>query len=147
MEKILLVVAIAIIVGMSIYLYRLLKQIQAVKNMKKKAVIERFNNVKQSLVIVTKAMIDGTCELSEGVYRLKPLADVLGFKLHNYQHIFSLYQVINEMPILDERRKLKKKERQELDAVREQAIETHKDAIKEELPLLLQELEGLCVKI
>ncbi len=49
-------------------------------------------------------MISEQCDFSEGVLRLKPLLDVLGRKLSDYTAMWALYGVVENMPILDERK-------------------------------------------
>ena len=105
-------------------------------------------NTKQirSIVIISDAMKQEQCELSEGCWRLSVLMDSLDIEgidfNQQYPSIFELYRRINHMPILDARKQLSKKERAQQDIQRmrheaeladfidKEVIELHSWAIK-----------------
>ncbi len=86
-------------------------------------------------------MLSEQCDLAEGVLRLKPLLDVLGKKLSAFSAMWELYQVVENMPILDERKNLKRNERMRLDLEREAKEAELAEQIKEELQQLLDEVK------
>lgn len=55
--------------------------------------------------------------------------------------MWALYQVVEEMPILDERKNLKRNERMKLDLLRESKEAELAQNIQEELRQLLKEVE------
>jgi hypothetical protein len=77
-------------------------------------------------------MGDGQCELTEGCIRLKKLLDHLAPYLHEHQDyaiINQMYELTKHMPILDEWKKLKLKQRFEFTNQRDQLETKHRDAI------------------
>lgn len=102
---------------------------------------ERLERIVDSIQVIARAMMAEQCGLSEGVMRLKPLLDVLGKKLSDYPAMWALYEVVRDMPILDERKKLKRNERMRLDLVREAKEAETADKIKDECNRLLDDIE------
>lgn len=144
----LLVLAVLIVLslaGYSVYLWLKLKAQKAVEKQlieqAKQAQKERFERILESCDVIVRAMQDGQCEPSEGVLRLKPLLDVLGKKLSQYPAMWALYEVVENMPILDERKNLKHNERMKLDLEREAKEAELEEQIKQECRQLLSDLE------
>ena len=110
------------------------KQNQALQNVR----AARTERLKESIVIIAKAMQNGDCNHSEGVIRLKMLLDPLGRKkLNEYPAMFELYEVVQDMPTHEARRELKKNERMRLDLQRESAEAKLEEIIQAELKQLL----------
>lgn len=106
-----------------------------------KAQKERFQRIVDSIDIIARAMLAEQCDLSEGVLRLKTLMDVLALKLEEYPAMWALYEVIEDMPILDERKTLKRNERMKLDLEREAKEAELESQIKQECQQLLINIE------
>ncbi|QLB13831.1 uncharacterized protein DUF2489 [Bisgaardia hudsonensis] len=140
--KILLILGIAIIVAMIGYTVRLLSALQKQKKKFKDAQQARILRLKESIVIIAKAMQTNECNHSEGVIRLKMLLDPLGKRLSDYQAMFSLYEVVMDMPTHEARRELKKNERMRLDIKRENAEASLEESIMLELRQLLIDIEN-----
>lgn len=137
----LIILAVLILLSMAGYalslFFKLRKQNQQLQQAKNK----RFQRVIESIVIISKAMRSEQCDFSEGVLRLKPLLDVLGKKLSIFPAMWELYQVVEDMPILDARKGLKRNERMKLDLTRESKEAELEDKIKNELNQLIAEIE------
>lgn len=92
--------------------------------------IVRDLKVINSIVLISKAVDEAQCEISEGCWRLSVLMDSLpkyseSFNV-KFPAIFMLYSKIKHMPILDARKQLSKKDKLSLDLERmghEQALE------------------------
>lgn len=119
------------------------KQEQALLEQAKQAQKERYIRILDSLDVIARAMISEQCDLSEGVLRLKPLLEVLGRKLSHYAAMWELYLVVENMPILEERKKLKRNERMKLDLERETKEVELSEQIKSECHQLLQDIEEI----
>ena len=119
------------------------KREQALIEEAKEAQKARYLRILDSLYVIARAMISEQCDLSEGVLRLKPLLDVLGKKLSHYTAMWELYQVVENMPILEERKQLKRNERMKLDLEREAKEVELSEQIKLECQQLLQDIEEI----
>lgn len=133
----LFVLAALIILSMAGYAMSLLLKIHRQKQQLEQAKYRRYLNISESIEIIAKAMKTEQCDFSEGVLRLKPLLDVLGKKLSDYPAMWVLYQVVEEMPILDARKNLKRNERMKLDLERESKEIELSEQIQQELDNLL----------
>ncbi|RGE48411.1 coproporphyrinogen III oxidase [Mannheimia granulomatis] len=146
----LIVLAALILISLAGYAIHLILKLRIQKGREKalleeakQAQKERYLRILESIDVIAKAMMSEQCDLSEGVLRLKPLLDVLGRKLSQYTAMWALYQVVENMPILDERKKLKRNERMKLDLEREaKEVELESD-IKIECYQLLQDIEEM----
>ncbi|MDG1732387.1 MAG: DUF2489 domain-containing protein [Thalassotalea sp.] len=105
----------------------------------------------ESIALISKAVSEQQCEISEGCWRLSVLMDSMPEhkELMNskFPAIFNLYNEISHMPILEARKALSKKQRLQLDLERmgiEQELEpkvladikllvTYSTSIKDEL--------------
>jgi len=115
-----LVIALVIIIPLAVYAGSLLSQLnkqnqkQAIVEQEKQAALKKHDTkIFNSVVIIVKA-----CDISEGCWRLSVLLDSLKLssELHTlFPAIYELYNAIKHMPILEERKKLAKKERMKLD--------------------------------
>lgn len=139
----LFVLAVLIVLSMAAYAASLLLKIRHQKKQLKQAQFTRYSNICESIDLIARAMLAEQCDLSEGVLRLKPLLDVLGKKLSAFPAMWALYQTVEEMPILDARKALKRNERMKLDLEREAKEIELAEQIKQELAQLITENSAL----
>lgn len=131
-----------IIITMAAYAVYLLLALQKQKKALTNARSARTERLKESVIIIAKAMQNGDCNHSEGVIRLKMLLEPLGRKkLNAYTAMFQLYEVVMDMPTHQARRELKKNERMRLDLTRESAEAELEQKIKLELRQLLADIQ------
>lgn len=142
-KTVLLLVAVCIIVGMIGYATYLLLALQKQKKALQQARRNRINRIKESIEIIAKAMLNGDCNLSEGVLRLKMLLEPVGMSIRNHVTMLQLYEVVETMPTHEARNALKKNERMRLDLQRESAEAALEKNIKLELHQLLADIEKL----
>ena len=142
-KTVLLLVAVCIIVGMIGYATYLLLALQKQKKALQQARRNRINRIKESIEIIAKAMLNGDCNLSEGVLRLKMLLEPVGMSIKNHVTMLQLYEVVETMPTHEARNALKKNERMRLDLQRESAEAELEKNIKLELHQLLADIEKL----
>tara|TARA_R110001583_G_scaffold1469_11_gene11565 strand:+ start:265 stop:738 length:474 start_codon:yes stop_codon:yes gene_type:complete len=86
----------------------------------------------ESVRVISAAVGDGQCELTEGCIRLKKLLDHLAPYLHEHESfsiINQMYESTKHMPILDEWKKLKLKQRFAFTQEREALEDQHRQAI------------------
>ncbi|HHV6683498.1 TPA: DUF2489 domain-containing protein, partial [Haemophilus influenzae] len=134
---ILIVIAFSLLIGLSLYAIRLLKQLKVQKELITKAKHERATRLKESIYVIARAMQSGECNLSEGVIRLTMLLRPFGKNLSSYPAMANLYEVVRDMPTHDDRKLLEKRERMRLDLARESAEAQFEKDIKQELYILL----------
>ncbi|QEH44405.1 DUF2489 domain-containing protein [Aggregatibacter actinomycetemcomitans] len=139
----LLIAAVCIVAGMIGYAVYLLLALQKQKKALQLARQNRINRIKESLEIIAKVMLNGDCNLSEGVLRLKMLLEPVGMALKNYPAMWQLYEMVEDMPTHDARKELKKNERMRLDLRRESAEAELESKIKLELHRLLTDIQTL----
>ena len=142
-KTILFIAAVCIIVGMVGYAAYLLLALQKQKKALQQARRNRINRIKESIEIIAKAMLNGDCNFSEGVLRLKMLLEPVGISIKNYVTMLQLYEVVEDMPTHEARKSLKKNERMRLDLRRESAEAELEKNIKLELRQLLADIEKL----
>ena len=142
-KTVLLLVAVCIIVGMIGYATYLLLALQKQKKALQQARRTRINRINESIEIIAKAMLNGDCNLSEGVLRLKMLLEPVGMSIKNHVTMLQLYEVVETMPTHEARKALKKNERMRLDLQRESAEAALEKNIKLELHQLLADIEKL----
>jgi len=143
-----LFIGIAIIIGLSWYAYRLLKQVnvqmekqKVLENKKQQALKVHDKKVIDSVVIIVRAMKEEQCDFAEGCWRLCVLLDSLKLSENLSTHfpaIFELYNAIKHMPILEKRKELEKKERMKLDLERMKIEAKLANDIKNDLEQLHQ---------
>lgn len=120
-----IVLALVIIVPLAVYAGSLLSKLKkqteqqaAAEKAKKVAHKKHDTKVLNSVVIIVRAMKEEQCDIAEGCWRLSVLLDSLKLSSElapQFPSIFELYNAIKHMPILEERKKLEKKERMKLD--------------------------------
>ena len=135
----LIVVGIVVIVGL-LWLIRwqlnsqkqkLQAQQEALAELQAKAQQQRDHLI-ESVRVISLAMQDDQCELTEGCIRLKMLLDHLAPYLHEHEDfciINQMFESTKHMPILDEWKKLKIKQRFEMTKERETLENAHRPAI------------------
>ena len=136
----LIILAILILVSLTAYAVSLFLKLQKQKKQIQQAKNARYQNVVESIDIIARAMLAEQCDFSEGVLRLKPLLDVLGKKLSAFPAMWALYQVVENMPILEARKQLKRNERMKLDLEREAKEAELSEQIKQELHQLCDDV-------
>lgn len=143
-----LIIAVLIIASLSFYAGKLLKQVKEQKKAQLKAELERKkalskhdNKVLDSVKIIVRAMQEEQCDFSEGCWRLAVLLDSLKLSSElsiQFPAIFKLYDGIKHLSILDNRKKLEKKQRMKEDYQRMTIeAELHPEIVKD-LDLLQQ---------
>ncbi|KAE9535356.1 coproporphyrinogen III oxidase [Ursidibacter arcticus] len=141
MRFFLLILAVLVLISMAGYAISLFMKLNRQQKQLKQAKNARYLNILDSIDVIARAMLVEQCDFSEGVLRLKPLLDVLGKKLSQFPAMWELYQVVESMPILEERKTLKRNERMKLDLEREAKEAELAEQIKTELQQLLAEME------
>ncbi|MDG6472797.1 DUF2489 domain-containing protein [Glaesserella parasuis] len=141
MRFFLIILAILIVLSMTGYAISLWLKLKKQKKQLKEAQLNRYRSIIESIDVIGRAMLSEQCDFSEGVLRLKPLLDVLGKKLSLYPAMWTLYQVVETMPILEARKELKRNERMRLDLERESKEAELSEQIKQELHQLLSKIE------
>lgn len=137
----LMILAGLILLSMAGYAFSLFMKLRQQNLALQQAKNARFVRVCESLEIIAKAMLADQCDFSEGVLRLKPLLDVIGKKLSVFPAMWALFQVVEDMPILDARKELKRNERMKLDLEREAKVAELESQIKDELRQLLDVID------
>lgn len=144
---ILAVLVILSLAGYAVYLWGKVKNQQALENeLRKQAEQEkkaRFERIIESVEVIAHAMRTEQCDASEGVLRLKPLLDVLGQKLSNYTAMWALYEFVQDMAILEERKALKRNERMRQDLAREAKETELFEQIQIECKQLIEDIKTL----
>ena len=135
---ILSIIALGIIAGVSFYAFKLLRKLRHQNTLIKQAKIARTKRLKESMVIIAKAMQNGDCNHSEGVIRLSMLLLPFGQSLQPYQAMHALYNIVKEMPTHKARKALLKKERM---IERESAEAKFEEEIMLELRQFLNDVE------
>lgn len=137
----LIILAVLVLLSMAAYAVSLFLKVKQQALQIQQAKNERYQRVSDSIEIIARAMLAEQCGFSEGVLRLKPLLDVLGKKLAAFPAMWELYQVVEDMPILEARKELKRNERMKLDLEREAKEAELEAVIKDELSQLLVQIE------
>ncbi len=136
------VIIVAVMLAYAIYLLLKLKK---QKLAFRKARELRAERLKESILIIAKAMQSGDCNFSEGVIRIKMLLQPLGLDFTRYPAMQNLYEVVMDMPTHEARKALKRNERMRLDLIREKAEGDYQDNIHQELPLLIKEVDAYAI--
>jgi hypothetical protein len=126
-----IVSAVIIIAALAFYAAKLLTQlkqqtakIKLTEQERKIALAKHDTKILKSVVIIAHAMKEEQCDVAEGCWRLSVLLDSLKLSeglSEEFPAVFQLYNEIKHMPILEERKKLVKKERMKLDLQRMKA--------------------------
>lgn len=150
---VLIVTGVIIILALSIYAGKLLKQVklQRIQQQKNKEIqlaqlSQHDKKVLSSVTIIVRAMREEQCDVSEGCWRLCVLLESLKSittLTDKFPAIFELYASIKHLSILEERKQLTKQQRMKQDVERMKVESKLIESIKTELELLqsLTELE------
>ncbi len=138
---ILSVIGALIIASMLAYTLYIFMQLHKQRKALQQARLARNQRILQSLEIIANAMKTEECNHSEGVIRLKMLLTPIGQSLQVYPAMQALYDVVGEMPILEERQQLTKAQRRALDKTRESKEMELRETILRELEIFLADLE------
>ena len=138
-----IVIAFFLLIGLSLYVIYLLKQLKIQKELITKAKNARTIRLKESIDVIARAMQSGECNTSEGVIRLTMLLRPFGKNLSTYPAMANLYEVVRDMPTHDARKLLDKRERIRLDLDRESAEVQFEQDIKKELYVLLEDIKSI----
>lgn len=145
-----LLIAIIVVVSLSVYAGRLLKQLAQQKQQQKetklahqRALNGHDKKIFDSVLLITRAMQEEQCEFDEGCWRLSVLlASLKTIETmeveQKFSAVFALYNEIKELDILGERKKLEKKERMQQDLKRMKAESELHDSVLIDLKLLHQ---------
>ena len=141
-------IGLAIIIALAIYAKKLLSQVkqqqqlqQQAQEQKTQALHQHDKKVLDSVVIIVRAMKEEQCDISEGCWRLSVLLDSLkASDSHNgkFPAIFTLYEKIKHLSILDARKNLNKQARMKEDLQRMKLEAEMQPAIIAELEFLHQ---------
>lgn len=127
-----------IILGLGFYAGKLLFQLKQQTARQKAARDTRIANITESIIVISKAMQQQQCDLSEGAIRICKLLNALllvtppDFRA-KFPHIFALYVEISGFAILEDRKKLSLKERKKQDVAREQIESEYETQVVQEL--------------
>ncbi|RDV24772.1 DUF2489 domain-containing protein [Alteromonas aestuariivivens] len=143
-----LIVGALIILGLGFYAGRLLYLLKQQNQRQQKARNARIENITDSIQLISKAMEQQQCELSEGAIRICNLLNALPLSSPpdyrtQFPHIHALYIEISGFAILEARQKLTKAERRKQDNAREQIESEHESKVLKELPLIQAYCEEL----
>lgn len=132
-------VALVVILGLGFYAGRLLFLLKQQKKRKNDATNARIANISESIILISKAMEQQQCDLSEGVIRIVNLLNALplnnppDFKA-KFPHTHALFVEISGFAVLEARQQLSKQERRKQDKAREQIESEYESKVLDELP-------------
>jgi sortase (surface protein transpeptidase) len=139
--------AAAIVAGLSLYAWKLLMQLKQQRKtqlaQKKQQQLQQHlalqkldKKTLESVVVIVRAMKEEQCDFSEGCWRLCVLLDSLKLSsslAQQFPAIFSLYNKIKHLDILESRKTLEKQQRMKQDLERMKAEAALFDDIKKDL--------------
>jgi len=133
-----IVAGLLIILGLGFYAGKLLFLLKQQNARQKAARDGRIDTITESIVVISKAMQQQQCDLSEGAIRICKLLNALPLEAPpeyktKFPHIYALYVEISGFAILEERRKLPLKERRKQDVAREQIESEYETKVLAEL--------------
>ncbi|GGZ13743.1 MULTISPECIES: DUF2489 domain-containing protein [Shewanella] len=128
MQIVLIIIAMLIVAGLSMYatilLLRLKKQTAANKaalQAQQQALEQKRQELLGDIRYIAAAMTEDRCEISEGVYRIAKLFELLSLTERvsgEFPAFYEHFEVIKSHPIRDARTQLQKQERMRLDLQR-----------------------------
>ncbi|MCW8833652.1 MAG: DUF2489 domain-containing protein [Colwellia sp.] len=143
-----LILGVVIIAVLAFYAGSLLRQLAQQKQRQQqaelahqKALAQHDHKVLSSVLLITRAMKEEQCEFDEGCWRLSVLLDSLKTSSEldqQFPAIFKLYNEIKHLAILEERKKLQKKQRMKEDYQRMTLVAELHQEIVSDLDLLQQ---------
>ena len=143
-----IIAGLVIILGLGFYAGRLLFMLKHQNERHKAARDGRIENITESIIVISKAMQQQQCELSEGAIRITKLLNALPLETppdyrSEFPHIHALYVEISGFAILEERKKLPLKERKKQDDAREQIESEYESRVLRELDAIRSWSENL----
>ncbi len=146
MTILLILSAVFIIAALAFYAGKLLFQLKKQTQLQKLAQQKHQQGLQQhdtklltSVALIVQALQEQQCDLSEGCWRISVLLDSLKTTTglsEEFPAIYGLYNKVKGMAILDERKKLEKKQRMRDDYNRVMFEAEYQDAVIEDLKLL-----------
>lgn len=150
-----LILLVVVIAGLSFVAGRLWRQISDQKkilvkesNEQMAKEKERREFVEESLRIITKSMLEGQCDLSEGCIRIRMLierSDNIDAKHDDFKTFFEMYEEIKHFKTHEARNELSKQERFNEDKERLKIEDRYRDSLLEASRRLLRLVELLRV--
>ena len=140
------IVGIAIILALASYagwlLSKLYKQNQQRQQLMQAAIVKRNSKIVESVNIIALAALQKQCDLSEAAIRLYMIMDQLQGSMQlafptRFPALFELYQVVENMPRGEARKKMAKHDRMKADFARMDAEARLEAAILPELEEIL----------
>lgn len=150
---VLMVIGALIVIGLAFYAGKLLWLVQLQKQQQQKdqqkqlaQQQEKARYLRESIVLISRAMLEQQCELSEGALRLWVLLDhwVEADKpdaITTYPGLYQMYKVVKDMPTHQARKDQDKKLTRQQDKTRLQAEKDLKDFIEADVRLLLNRFQ------
>lgn len=132
-----------VVSGLAFYAGSLLWKLYQLKLHRQRQQAERVQYLRESIVVISKAMLEQQCELSEGALRLWVLLDHLvpnhqPDPVSSYPGLHQMYLVVKDMPTHKAREQQDKKLTRQQDAIRLKAEQEYKDFILADAAALLQ---------
>lgn len=152
---VLLIIGSLIIVGLAFYAGKLLQQVKQQKlrqqqeaELQQQKLTEKKHYLQESIVLISRAMLEQQCELSEGALRLWVLLDHWPQTdkpdpIQSYPGLYQMYQVVKDMPTHQARKEQDKKLTRQQDKLRQQAEIDLKAVIEADVQLLLTRFQQL----
>lgn len=146
-----IIVGIAIILGLGFYAGKLLFLLKQQNSRQKAARDARIANITESVIVISKAMQQQQCDLSEGAIRICNLLNALPLQSppdyrSDFPHIHKLFVEISGFAVLEERKKLSSAEKRKQDKAREQIESDYESLVLNELDDIRQFCETLASK-
>ncbi|WP_233558068.1 DUF2489 domain-containing protein [Alginatibacterium sediminis] len=123
-----------VVIGLAVYAGRLLAQLKIQQNVIKAAVTKRNNKIVADIQYIALAMLEGRCEISEGVIRQYHLLNALQSSKpllwsSHFPSTYALYEIVGDLARLEQRKQLKANQRFEEDKQRLEAEEQYQESV------------------
>lgn len=143
---VLFVIAAVTVAGLAFYAGKLLWQVKQQTVQQQQQLLEKQQYLRESIVLICKAMREEQCEFSEGALRVWVLLDHLVPERQpdpeiTYPGLYQMYQVVKDMPTHQARKEQAKELTAQQDRVRLKAEQDLKDFILKDVTELLQRFQ------
>lgn len=143
MLVVLIIIGGLIVAGLAFYAGRLLLLLSKQNQRRQQALDERINTISESIVTISKAMLQQQCELSEGAIRICNLLKALPLNpspeyANKFPAIFTLFDAISGFATLEARRALDKRSRMQEDKQRQEIESQHESLVLNELDSIIE---------